>query len=83
MAELKPCPFCNGKAVIGQTKKTLNNQYSVFCSNSQCIANRLKNPFVMHYLSVAEATTAWNRRANEKDYYCKHCGQALDWSDTE
>lgn len=20
---------------------------------------------------------------NDRDYYCKHCGQALDWSDTE
>ena len=23
------------------------------------------------------------RPPNDKDYYCKHCGQALDWSDTE
>ena len=23
------------------------------------------------------------RPPNDKDYFCKHCGQALDWSDTE
>lgn len=62
--KLKPCPFCGGKAYIGQTKKSLKAQYSVSCSNSQCIASRLSNPFVMHYLSIAEATNAWNRRAN-------------------
>lgn len=62
--KLKPCPFCGGKAVIGQTKKSLKAQYSVSCINSQCIANRLGNPFVMHYLSTTEAIEAWNRRAD-------------------
>lgn len=66
MTELKPCPFCGGQAIIGQTKKTLKSQYSVHCMNSQCIANRLGNPFVMHYLSIAEAVTAWNRRADDE-----------------
>lgn len=23
------------------------------------------------------------RPPNDKDYYCKHCGQALDWSDVK
>ena len=66
MDKLKPCPFCNSKAIISQTKKSLKKQYAVSCTNSQCIASRLDNPFVMHYLSISEATTAWNRRANEK-----------------
>ena len=61
--ELKPCPFCGGTAAIGRTKKTLKLQYCVGCNNSRCIANRLRNPFVMHYLSEYEAAEAWNRRA--------------------
>ena len=64
MSDLKPCPFCGGRASIGQTKKSLRNQYAVQCINSRCIAYRLGNPFVMHYLSEAEAIEAWNRRAD-------------------
>ena len=66
MSELKPCPFCGGKAGVGVTKKSVRNQYAVCCSNTRCIANRLGNPFVMHYLSEAEAIEAWNRRANDE-----------------
>jgi hypothetical protein len=64
--ELKPCPFCGGKAYIGRTKKTLSLQYAVGCGNSRCIANRLSNPFVLHYLSRNEAAEAWNRRAEDE-----------------
>lgn len=64
--ELKPCPFCGGAAAIGQTKKTLKLQYAVGCLNSRCIANRLHNPFIMHYLSKTEAAEAWNRRADNE-----------------
>jgi hypothetical protein len=63
--ELKPCPFCGGAAAIGRTKKTLNLQYCVGCNNSRCIANRLRNPFVLHYLSQREAAEAWNRRSSD------------------
>ena len=62
MAELKPCPFCGGKAYIGQTKKTLKKQYCVSCENLRCIASLLRNPFVTHFLSMSEAIEAWNRR---------------------
>ena len=64
--ELKPCPFCGGSAAIGRTKKSLKLQYSVGCNNSRCIANRLRNPFVLHFLSKGEAAEAWNRRANDE-----------------
>lgn len=64
--DLKPCPFCGGAAAIGQTKKTLKLQYAVGCVNSRCIANRLHNPFIMHYLSKAEAAEAWNRRVTDE-----------------
>ena len=67
MEKLKPCPFCGGKAYIGQTKKSLSHQYSVSCGNSRCIAHRLGNPFVMHYLSETEAIEAWNRRAGKDE----------------
>jgi hypothetical protein len=63
--ELKPCPFCGGRAAIGRTKKTLKLQYAVGCDNTRCIANRLRNPFVLHYLSETEAAEAWNRRVSD------------------
>lgn len=65
MNNLKPCPFCGGKAIIARTKKTLRNQYAVSCVNSRCIAERLSNPFVMHFLTETEAIEAWNRRVGE------------------
>lgn len=64
--ELKPCPFCGGRAAIGQTKKSLKLQYCVGCDNTRCIANRLRNPFILHYLSPYEALEAWNRRARDE-----------------
>jgi hypothetical protein len=64
--ELKPCPFCGSIASIGRTKKTLTHQFSAHCANSRCIANRLSNPFVMHYLSRDEAAEAWNRRVDNE-----------------
>lgn len=62
MAELLPCPFCGSAAHVGQTKKSLHLQYSVSCSNPHCIAHRLSNPFVTHYLTVSDAIKAWNTR---------------------
>ena len=64
--ELKPCPFCGGSAAIGRTKKSLKLQYAAGCNNTRCIANRLRNPFVLHYLSKDEAAENWNRRANDE-----------------
>ena len=68
MSELKPCPFCGGSAGICVTKKTVRNQYAVRCNTTRCIAYNLGNPFVMHYLSQAEAINAWNRRADNDQF---------------
>ena len=68
MAELLPCPFCGGRAYIGQTKKSLYLQYTVSCGNSRCIAHGLSNPFVTHYLTENDAIKAWNTRTpKERD----------------
>lgn len=65
MEKLKPCPFCGGRAYIGQTKKSLHLQYSASCSNPHCIAHKLSNPFVTKYLTEYEAINAWNRRVEK------------------
>lgn len=66
MAKLKPCPFCGSRAYIGQTKKSLHLQYSASCSNPHCIAHKLSNPFVTHYLTECDAIKAWNTRTKER-----------------
>lgn len=54
MNELKPCPFCGGKArrYYGHT-----DLYGVVCK--KCAAK------IYGYGSKASATKAWNRRASE------------------
>lgn len=57
MEELKPCPFCGGKAAI-QTHKFfgLQNTYGVVCLD--CYAQTRQ-----FYDTEEEAAKAWNRRA--------------------
>ena len=51
--ELKPCPFCGGKAHVGEMKKAVGfERWSVACINRRCIAYKLHNPFVSKYLSL-------------------------------
>lgn len=51
--ELKPCPFCGGKAKICQT-----SVYWVKCTVCKAVTN-------WHCRKV-EAVAAWNRRANNE-----------------
>ena len=53
MAELKPCPFCGGKA----GRFVDNNRFVVSCKI--CSAN------VFSYSSAKKATKYWNRRAED------------------
>lgn len=61
MAELKPCPFCGGKARIVDNGETQNSKYyfvDVICENmvcrgcSSCLESKTKQ----------QAIAAWNMR---------------------
>ena len=54
MTELKPCPFCGGNALSGDTSKHYN-EYLVWCT--RCGAETDVQD------TRAEAISAWNRRA--------------------
>jgi len=57
MSELKPCPFCGGKA---ETTRCWTGHYQVWCT--QCAAVQMGS----FYDSEAEAIEAWNKRAGEQ-----------------
>jgi len=67
--ELKPCPFCGGKAIMVTTggmafmsvKHKDPDTHVVTCNNSECLVRpRLLNK---GYKTSADAVAAWNRRA--------------------
>lgn len=64
MSELKPCPFCGGKAERGTiTHAYGHTQYYVYCVNDKCAVN----PTTIAYKTKGADIRAWNRRAdNEK-----------------
>ena len=66
MTELKPCPFCGGKALLGFSKdEHLNERHFVICENV------IKCGCLTQYCnSKDKAIEKWNRRA-EKDRYIK------------
>lgn len=57
MAELKPCPFCGGRA----DTYCDGDCYCVRCFDTRCIANDIK-PL---YWEEDDAIEAWNRRAED------------------
>lgn len=61
--ELKPCPFCGGKAELCEHKfrsdtTKSSSLYGIKCK--RCIAQSFQ-----FYLSEAEAIDGWNRRYND------------------
>ena len=65
MSELKPCPFCGGKAEIEHNEiLTLMFSY-VVCRN--CGAKTGEYRVNSTYSSDEKAIEAWNRRAGEKE----------------
>ena len=62
MAELLPCPFCGGKAVLDvhkfyseQTKDFTDFTYGIVCKNCNAQTSQ-------HYLTIGQARGAWNTR---------------------
>ena len=66
--ELKPCPFCGGKAELRQDiryprpERAPKKAYEVVCTNWDCIIGYCDDRY---RLSKKEAIEAWNRRVGE------------------
>ena len=69
MTELKPCPFCGGKAELKQDMRYPRSgkyagmsvkAYEVICPNSDCIIYNADNNY---FFTREEAAEAWNRRS--------------------
>lgn len=58
MSELKPCPFCEGEAILLEDWKDGN--FIVGCANNDCIA-RLSG--IPSFDNAEQAVKAWNTRA--------------------
>jgi len=58
MSELKPCPFCGGKAYFYNYDKGYeeNNYFMIWCDNCECA----ETP---QFKTEQEAIFAWNKRA--------------------
>lgn len=59
MAELKPCPFCGGKAFIDRYMQP-HEEWRVRCLECSARVGRYAG------LNKKEAITAWNRRCTDE-----------------
>jgi Lar family restriction alleviation protein len=59
MKELKPCPFCGGKAYSSTYKNDQQTVFSIGCNTNGCI---MENGHEMWYASPETAIDAWNTR---------------------
>lgn len=81
MEELKPCPFCGGKANLERIDKGYNSvcfteTYVVSCSDCKCNLNKEfkssidrsveTGDFMIGIDGRAWAIEEWNKRSNEK-----------------
>lgn len=57
--EIKPCPFCGGKAESDTVEDGDTKGFRVSCCNSDCQVG----PTTAVFPTKAEAVAAWNRRA--------------------
>lgn len=66
--ELKPCPFCGGKAEILKPTPRISRYrayiYSVYCSDCDLLFG-YDEDYGGIFETDQEAIEAWNRRANE------------------
>ncbi len=63
MAELKPCPFCGGEAMLISFGDFTGNYFDVSCKSIGCYAFRWTDD--ARYTNKDAAIEAWNRRAND------------------
>lgn len=73
--QLKPCPFCNGKARIQTCDCDDVSFWKVTCENPKCFCSS-----AFFYSTREEAVAAWNDRPieNEKDAEIARLRDALD-----
>lgn len=88
MIELKPCPFCGGKAslkkvingyVVSPTTKIID-EWKVICENKCCSTYAFKDEIyhadngeiIVEHNGAIEAVEAWNKRSDKPANYCTH-----------
>lgn len=58
--ELKPCPFCGGRAIMKIQKHIPNGyDYTPTCQDPSCAGRLTKK-----WINEADAIKAWNKRAD-------------------
>ena len=62
---LKPCPFCGGKAVLSHKTEWDNQCSYVYCI--KCLSRIAGVPVSSEYSSDERAIEAWNRRTGEQE----------------
>lgn len=62
MTELKPCPFCGGKAEEYRISSINGTMIGIECKNPKCLIS----PMTPAWKRRAEATKAWNMRASDE-----------------
>lgn len=58
MADLKPCPFCGGEAIVDMDEDWYWDWHA-WCFNCNCD--------IGHYATKKEAIEAWNRRVGDAE----------------
>ncbi len=75
--ELRPCPFCGGKARIEKIElysRSCYSNYDIYIvgykgwiNGRQCVANRDRQNLDIAFSTKADAEMAWNSTAEEDD----------------
>lgn len=64
MIELRPCPFCGGRAALRHDSVGINETSFVQCTNFECAIKGKCYQVNARYSSDKKAAEAWNRRAD-------------------
>ena len=65
MTELKPCPFCGGKAVLRHNYRGILQYSFIQCENYECGICGKEYAIGAAYSADDFAIEFWNRRAND------------------